>query len=53
MHLIGGGKHLKFKKNVFYKKVKEVRVVSAKELPLQKDGETVNNVKEMRVRVKG
>lgn len=53
MHLIGGGKHLKFKKNVFYKKAKEIKVISAKELPLQKDGETVDNVKEMRVKVKG
>ena len=52
-HLMNGGKHLKFKKNVFYKKAKEIRVVSSKELPFQKDGETIENVKEITVRVKG
>ena len=52
-HLMAGGKHLKFKKNVFYKKAKDIKVVSSEELPFQKDGETIDNVKEIRVRVKG
>ena len=52
-HLVMGGKHLKFKKNVFYKKAKEIKVVSSEYLPFQKDGETVENVNEITVRVKG
>ena len=52
-HLVLGGKHLKFKKNVFYKKAKEIKVVSSEYLPFQKDGETVENVNEITVRVKG
>lgn len=52
-HLMFGGKHLKFKKNVFYKKVENIKITSSVPLPLQKDGETIENVQEVTMKVKG
>lgn len=51
--LMSGGKHFKHKKNVFHKKARQIKVVSSKPLPLQKDGETVENVQEINIKVKG